>query len=141
MGLPDPAFADDPHERTRLAPSPFEQLDEHGEVVLSADHHLGLGSGAPHRPNPAITGTEDRSLRDVLAESAADTERMLRLQLQLRLKQDDPPTGELTSDDGTTVAFSGRLELLAALERFTADENHDASPAADPTAESTTEAS
>jgi hypothetical protein len=59
---------------------------------------------------------------------------MLRLQLQLRLLQDDPPTGELTSDDGTSVSFSGRLELLAALERFT-DGNHDASPAEDPTPE------
>jgi hypothetical protein len=61
---------------------------------------------------------------------------MLRLQLQIRLKQDDPPEGELTSDDGTTVAFSGRLELLAALERFT-DGNNDASPTEDPTAPST----
>lgn len=76
---------------------------------------------------------------------------MLRLQLQLRLLQDDPPTGELSSDDGTTVAFSGRLELLAALERFTEEtqaqrtpSNHataDASPPADATAQPAAEAS
>jgi hypothetical protein len=45
------------------------------------------------------------------------------MRLQLQLSHRDPPTGELSSADGTTVPFAGRLELLAALESFTSTRN------------------
>jgi hypothetical protein len=67
----------------------------------------------------------------------------MRLQLQLELRRHDPPIGELTSPDGATIAFAGRLELLAALEHFTdatsartatpRPATTDASPTDDPT--------
>ena len=139
--LADPALADEPHERPLIATCAPEQLDERREIALTADHRVGREARARHRPQPAaMRPSEDRSLRDVFARPTPQTAFMLRLQLQLRLKQDDPPEGELTSDDGTTVAFSGRLELLAALERFT-DGNPDASPAENGTAPSATDRS
>ena len=56
------------------------------------------------------------------------------MRLELQLNHSDPPAGELSNADGTTIPFMGRLELLAALESFTSTSGTTgASTASDPT--------